>query len=154
MTVVGEFALHLQDRQGNVHSFLPGQKVPGWVIALVTNPHALADDPEDTGNGSGHDAADPGQSQPPDPDVAQPPETTAAGSEGAELSAPTEGAGTGEATGQAPAPTVAVEPPPQAGTGSGRDAWAQYAIAKGVAVLEEWRRDQIIDACRQAGVAV
>lgn len=46
------------------------------------------------------------------------------------------------------------EPPPHAGAGSGRDAWAAYAAAQGVTVDEDWKRDQIIDACQEAGVPV
>jgi hypothetical protein len=47
-----------------------------------------------------------------------------------------------------------VEVPPQGGAGSGRDVWAQYAAAKGVSVPEGATRDEIIDACKKAGVPV
>ncbi len=46
------------------------------------------------------------------------------------------------------------DPPPRAGAGSGRDHWAAYAEANGVDVDNDWKRDQIIDACREAGVPV
>jgi hypothetical protein len=44
--------------------------------------------------------------------------------------------------------------PPQAGAGSGRDVWADYAEQNGVDVHDDWKRDQIIAACQKAGVAV
>lgn len=45
-------------------------------------------------------------------------------------------------------------PPPQAGAGGGRDAWAAYAQRHGVDVPDDYRRSQIITACKQAGVPV
>ncbi|AXN51236.1 hypothetical protein DSM43518_04778 [Mycobacterium marinum] len=45
-------------------------------------------------------------------------------------------------------------PPPRAGAGSGRGAWADYAAAHGIDVDEDWKRDQIIDACEDKGIAV
>ncbi|KMV23418.1 hypothetical protein ACT16_06625 [Mycobacterium heckeshornense] len=45
-------------------------------------------------------------------------------------------------------------PPPQAGAGGGRDVWAAYAERHGVNVPEDYRRSQIIEACRNAGVPV
>lgn len=45
-------------------------------------------------------------------------------------------------------------PPPRAGVGSGRDAWADYAQANGVEVEVDWKRDHIIAACEEAGVPV
>ncbi|WP_052336144.1 hypothetical protein [Mycobacterium canetti] len=54
----------------------------------------------------------------------------------------------------APSSGGGVGPPPRAGAGSGRDAWAAYAQANGVGVDDDWKRDQIISACEQAGVAV
>jgi len=44
-----------------------------------------------------------------------------------------------------------VQPPPQGGPGSGKDAWAVYAAAKGVAVDESAGRDDIIAAVKKAG---
>lgn len=43
--------------------------------------------------------------------------------------------------------------PPQAGKGSGKDAWAEYATANGVQIDPEATRDDIIAACTAAGVA-
>lgn len=56
-----------------------------------------------------------------------------------------------------PAPAPALDgdtPPPQAGAGSSRDHWAAYASANGVTVGDDWKRDRIIDACRQGGVRI
>lgn len=44
--------------------------------------------------------------------------------------------------------------PPQAGPGSGREAWAAYAKKHGVEVDDEVSRHEIIEACRKAGVPV
>lgn len=44
------------------------------------------------------------------------------------------------------------EPPPRAGPGSGRARWTEYAAAHGITVDDETTRDEIIDACAQAGV--
>ncbi|MFA4080480.1 hypothetical protein ONA92_02040 [Mycobacteroides salmoniphilum] len=151
MAVVGEYALCVQDPEGVFHSFLPGQKVPDWVVNLVTNPLALVGDPQDAGSDPDEGGPDDGQPSAP---------VAPTGPDGGEPAASVEpgpvvvGPGAGRGGGQPSAPNPAAEPPPQAGAGSGRDAWAQYASAQGVTVLEEWRRDQIIDACRKAGVAL
>lgn len=47
---------------------------------------------------------------------------------------------------------AAGEVPPRAGKGSGREAWAKFAEAAGVAFDAETSRDEIIAACEQAGV--
>jgi len=47
--------------------------------------------------------------------------------------------------------TEPLTPPPAAGPGSGRAAWAAYAAHHGVAVDAMWARDRIITACREAG---
>jgi hypothetical protein len=46
----------------------------------------------------------------------------------------------------APAPAQDDGAPPKAGAGSSRQAWADYAATLGVAVPDEWTRDDIIDA--------
>lgn len=51
-------------------------------------------------------------------------------------------------------PAVGGEPPPLAGAGAGRDVWSEYAAQHGVSVDDEWKRGQIIDACRNAGIPV
>lgn len=144
MATVGEYALCVQDPEGTFHSFLPGQQVPAWVVALVTNPRALVAEPANEGEDPA--AGDDGQSTSND---------LAGASEGARPENPGDASpDAGDQGGTAaPAPT-ALTPPPQAGVGSGRDAWADYASANGVAVQDDWKRDQIIEACRQAGVAV
>jgi hypothetical protein len=45
-------------------------------------------------------------------------------------------------------------PPPQGGPGGSRQAWADYAASKKVAVQDDWKRDDIIEACEKAGVEV
>lgn len=128
MAIVGEYALCVQDAEGAFHSFLPGQRVPGWVVDLVTNPRALLADPADDGG---------------DPVAAD---------EAPAPANPVDASSNAGDPGDPPAP--ALTPPPHAGVGSGRDAWADYANANGVAVQDDWKRDQIIEACREAGVAV
>lgn len=50
--------------------------------------------------------------------------------------------------------TSDVPVPPQGGPGSGRDVWAAYAASKGVEVEAGDGRDEIIAACKAAGVPV
>jgi hypothetical protein len=45
-------------------------------------------------------------------------------------------------------------PPPLAGRGSSREAWAAYAATLGVTVASDASRDEIVDAVRVAGVRV
>jgi len=45
-----------------------------------------------------------------------------------------------------------VEAPPRSGKGSGITAWRAFADAKGVSYSEDAERDEIIQACEQAGV--
>ncbi|RIR09373.1 hypothetical protein [Mycobacteroides abscessus] len=144
MAIVGQYALCVQDAEGTFHSFLPGQQVPAWVVALVTNPRAFVAEPADEGEEPA--AGDDGQPTSSDP---------AAASEGATPENPGDTSLDADDQGgtAAPAP-IALTAPPHAGVGSGRDAWADYASASGVAVQDDWKRDQIIEACRQAGVAV
>lgn len=44
--------------------------------------------------------------------------------------------------------------PPQGGPGSGKDVWAAYADSKGVEYDDDATRDEIIAACKAAGVPV
>ena len=46
------------------------------------------------------------------------------------------------------------EPPPQGGPGASRQVWADYAASKDVTVQDNWKRDDIIEACEKAGVPV
>lgn len=43
-------------------------------------------------------------------------------------------------------------PPPTAGAGSGKAAWRDYADANGVTVDDDASRDDVIEACRAAGI--
>lgn len=68
--------------------------------------------------------------------------------------------GSGSGTEQASPVDITSDPdgdvggvPPRHGAGSGRDAWAAYAAANGVAVDEDMSRADIIDAVEAAGVA-
>ncbi len=99
--------VYVADDGGRVHGFGPGDEVPGWAAARITNPAAWVYEPR---HAEVTRAADP-----------------------------------------QPVP-VADEPPPQAGKGSSRDAWADYATACGVTVDAEQGRDEIIAACAAAGV--
>lgn len=45
-------------------------------------------------------------------------------------------------------------PPPQGGAGASRQRWADYAASNGVQVQDDWKREDIIDACEKAGVPV
>lgn len=57
----------------------------------------------------------------------------------------------GEFTAQ-PVPRPAHLPPPSAGPGSGRDAWAAWATERGITVLPRMRRAAIREECRKAGL--
>jgi hypothetical protein len=48
------------------------------------------------------------------------------------------------------AEVAAGDPPPKAGRGSGRDAWAAYADSVGVEVEDGWSRNDIIAAVEGA----
>lgn len=123
---IGDLAVYVVDEQGQTHWLLPGDIVPGWATGLV-GAHALA--------GAGHSDTHTPTVQPsgePSADTPSAPHVPAA-----------------------PAPAHSGDsPPPQAGAGSSRDHWASYAAANGVTVGAEWKRDRIIDACRQGGVRV
>lgn len=45
MQLAGTNAIHLH-RDGVLHSFLPGDEVPEWAAARITNPYALGDQAE------------------------------------------------------------------------------------------------------------
>lgn len=94
--------VHVFDEHGNVSVFGPGDDVPEWAAARITNPKAWTDDepaPE------------------PEPEPVQP------GPDGQ---------------------------PPRSGRGSGRDAWAAYAAARGLDVPDDASRDEIIAAVDEA----
>lgn len=43
MKLGGQHAIHLHDKTGELHSFLPGDELPEWADARITNPHARSD---------------------------------------------------------------------------------------------------------------
>lgn len=45
------------------------------------------------------------------------------------------------------------EVPPKGGPSATRERWADYAKSKGLAVRDEWKRDDIIAAMENAGLA-
>lgn len=55
---------------------------------------------------------------------------------------------------ETPDPPAGDEPPPMHGKGSGLAAWKAYAVAHDVPHDEDAGRDELIDACRAAGVPV
>jgi hypothetical protein len=55
---------------------------------------------------------------------------------------------------QPPGQTAPPGPPPRAGAGSGRDAWAEYARANEFDVAGDAKREDIIDALEAAGIPV
>ncbi|WP_458317114.1 hypothetical protein [Mycolicibacterium brisbanense] len=118
---LGQYAVHLTDDAGVLHSFLPGDEVPDWAAKRMgAHCFATGDADEaaaDGGDGGGEDAA-------------------------------ADGEGEGSPSGGGD------EPPPLAGPGSGRDHWAAYAREHQVAFGDDDKRDQIVDACREAGVRV
>jgi len=49
----------------------------------------------------------------------------------------------------APTSTTGPEPPPRAGAGSSRDAWADYAASQGIEVTDDMTRDDIVAALEE-----
>ena len=118
MPTIGPFAVHVHDSSGKLHSFLPGESVPEWAVALMGD-HCFA---------AAVAAAI-------DYNLANAHDTIRLDGEGGTTSS-----GDG--------------PPPTNGPGGGRDTWATYAQSHGVSVSDGWKRDQIIAACKDAGVPV
>lgn len=100
-----QYTVHLEDDQGCAHVFGPGDVVPVWARAKITNPLAW--------DAAGADPADSGA-----------------------------------------VPAAVGGPPPQTGPGASRQLWVTYAHTNNVVVQDGWKRDDIIAACRQAGVPV
>ncbi len=90
----------LFDVGGVLHTFCPGDAIPDWARARITNPNVWSI-----------------------PDA----ESITA---------------------------VVGGPPPQTGPGASRQLWVTYAHTNNVVVQDGWKRDDIIAACRQAGVPV
>ncbi|WP_280481627.1 hypothetical protein [Nocardia cyriacigeorgica] len=137
--------VHVADDTGAVHGFGPGDHVPAWAAAKITNPHVWEGTDHTpivtiaTGGGGGggggqgiviREVPDPGHSV----------EEATADDDAAGDPAVASGNGDG--------------PPAQRGTGSNRQAWADYAESRGVTVEPDWKREDIIAACEAAGVPV
>jgi hypothetical protein len=112
---------------GSTVGFGPDDEVPAWAVEQVSNPDAWAEPPAGIEQDAGEITAEPG----PEPAsvVVDPVSDDATPNEGGPAAAP-----------------AAVEPPPKGGPGSGREAWAAYAVALGFEVDDEMTRDDIIDA--------
>lgn len=130
---IGDLAVFVIDGKGQVHWLMPGDVVPEWASGQVGE-HALASAVGPAAGGLVTGIWPPGwPTRRPSADTPSDVVKTVA------ASAP---ASSGE------------EPPPQAGAGSSRDHWASYATAHGVTVGADWKRDRIIDTCREGGVRV
>lgn len=105
--------------------FAPGDEVPEEIAERITNPAAWAE-PTDADDAGGQAGAEQssGGQQPTQP----PPQFDRGG--------------------------VLKPVPPMSGSGSGRDAWADYAAAAGVTVADDAKRDQIVEILRERGVPV
>lgn len=109
----------LEDPDTRQHvSFGPGEEVPGWASALITNPLAWAEGEQPT----------------------EVPVTEV--DDGAEATVDSEHTETPEGE----QPTEGDDAPPRSGAGSGVGAWAKHARALGVPVTDHMSRDDIIAA--------
>lgn len=153
----------LRDPQtGAARSFGPGDRVPGWAAEQITNPSAWTEGPDSSVQADG----------PSDEDLAAQFEAGyQAGREGvldelcgiagvdtdeqlrevleagvAALTDPGPGSAASEPA-EPPAVPPTVERPPLGGAGSGRDAWAAYAVSQGCdpAEAEMATREDLID---------
>jgi hypothetical protein len=116
---------HVADAQDTMHAFGPGDPVPGWA-QLVVGDHVWTDVPD----------APPGEEPAPDP-VQDSPRLPAPS--GPDLPAPPDTTNLGAV-------------PPTHGPGSSRPAWEQFAARHHVAVTTAMNRQDIVEACRRAGL--
>jgi len=122
------YTVHLH-RDGVLHSFRPGDELPDWAAARITNPLVLVDDSPDepdegapAGDTDGEAIADPGGGDAnPDPDA--------------------DDRGDDADSGR----------PAENGLGATRDRWEAYAKAQGIEVESTWKREDIIKACVDQG---
>lgn len=149
--------IHVTDDSGRAHVFAPGDDVPPWACVKITAPGVWAVPPgaaPETGP-SEEELARAAEAAAREAEAlraadAAPREAKAAAVAGAE-GGPSDNSGN---AGEARTPENAAVPmPPKGGPGSGRPAWAEYAMANGVVVTDEMRsRDDIIAALALAGV--
>lgn len=128
--------VYLHDDDGNVHGFGPGDRVPSWAVAKITNPDAWAEAP------SGQTVASASS-----PTVPVPSESPA-GSEGS--GAPDNSAGGDEGGDEGGAGEVSAKPP-LTGRGSGLGPWLAYAAEVGVEVPEGAKKDDVVGLVEAAG---
>lgn len=121
--------VHLVDDQGRLRSFGPADVVPEWAAEQITNPKAWTDRAAEAEEAT---AASPAAPETP---VEEPGESPAGDGEHAAEDEPQAG------------------PPPKAGPGSSREAWAAYADANGFEVDPEDGRDEIIAGLDEAGIS-
>ncbi len=127
-----DFAVHLH-RDGLLHTFRPGDPMPDWAAEMITNPYVLGGDKPDASAAAQVRAWAPGHS--------------AAG--------PAPAAAIDDTTDEPDADTAPADGDPsrpaESGVGSTRTAWEEYARSKGIEVSADWKREDIIAACAQAG---
>ena len=112
--------VHVTDEQFARHVFKPGDTLPTWAEKLVTNPKVFESDEDDA------------------PEV----DTEADQGDGDQVS--DQGSGQGDQGNQEGA-----DPNAPRGNAS-REAWAEYAVGRGVEVTGEMTRDDIRDAVARA----
>ncbi len=132
-----EFTVHLRHHQGDgqLYSFGPGEELPDWALERITNPYVLHGETPDPSGASRVRAPRPVPRPAPRPP--QPPRPARDSEEG--------DADDDEDTSLDPSR------PPESGVGASREAWAQYASAHGIGVDGNWKREDIIAACKQHG---
>jgi hypothetical protein len=126
-----QFTVHLR-HNGVLHTFYPDDTLPDWAVEKISNPYV-----------HGRAKPDPHAASlvrvpravraAPAPRRAQPADEVPEGDE--------------DDVSEGPAGR-----PPENGVGAGRDVWAEYATTHGVEVESAWRREEIIAACKAAGV--
>lgn len=126
-----DFAVHLH-RDGMLHTFPPGAHIPDWAQELITNPYVRGEATPDPREATRVRAWSPEPERPASAQTREEPVTH----EPAADTAPAEGD---------------LARPPESGIGSGQPVWAEYARSKGVEVAADWKREDIIAACVQAG---
>lgn len=133
--------VHVIDREGNPRMFGPGDDVPDWARAKITNPAAWGDDSGGRSNGAANGGS-PSAPTGPGPAPSAPSPAPAPAPSPAPAPVP-----------QQRAPEGPVIPPLQ-GRGSSAVRWRAYAAENGVDLDEDIDRDSIIAELRRRGVRV